>query len=81
MDFDHTHIFRPTMIIGNRKDKRPLEKIGMKVWKLIHPIFIGWQSNYKEIDGRDIAKAINNAASNYIYKVKIYNWKEMSSLL
>ncbi len=79
-DFDYTHIFRPTMIIGNRKDKRPFEKIGMKVWKLLHPIFIGRQENYHEIDGKDIAKAMYNAAQLETDKVKIYNWKEMNAL-
>lgn len=80
LDFNHTHIFRPTMIIGDRKDKRPFEKIGMKVWKLLHPIFIGKQENYKEIDGKDIGKAMYNAAQLESDKVKIYNWKEMNSL-
>ncbi len=81
LDFDHTHIFRPTMIVGNRKDKRPFEKIGMKVWKLIYPIFIGKQVDYKEIDGKDIAKAIANTTSNQTEKVKIYNWLEMNRLI
>ena len=80
LGFEHTHIFRPTMIVGKRKDKRPFEKIGMKVWKLIHPIFIGRQKNYYEIDGKDIARAMNNAASRQAEKVKIYNWKEMTDM-
>ncbi|ABQ07444.1 Uncharacterized conserved protein YbjT, contains NAD(P)-binding and DUF2867 domains [Flavobacterium johnsoniae] len=77
LDFEFTHIFRPTMIVGNRKDKRPFEKIGMKIWKLIHPVFIGRQTDYKEIDAKEIAKAMNNASLNQTEKVKIYNWKEM----
>lgn len=77
LDFEFTHIFRPTMIVGNRKDKRPFEKIGMKIWKLIHPVFIGRQTDYKEIDGKEIAKAMNNASLNQTEKIKIYNWKEM----
>lgn len=81
LDFDHTHIFRPTMIVGNRKDKRPFEKIGMQIWKLIYPIFIGKQVDYKEIDGKDIAKAIANATLNQSDKVKIYNWREMNQLI
>jgi uncharacterized protein YbjT (DUF2867 family) len=31
LDFKHTHIFRPSMIMGNRKENRPLEKIIMKI--------------------------------------------------
>ncbi|MDD4994232.1 MAG: hypothetical protein PHR83_18580 [Paludibacter sp.] len=53
----------------------------MKIWKIVHPIFIGKQANYKEINGEDIAKAMNNAAENQTDKIKIYNWKEMTDLL
>src|ERR1022692_916405 len=30
LDFEHTHIFRPSMLMGNRKENRPLEKIVIK---------------------------------------------------
>ena len=69
------------MIVGNRKDKWPFEKIGMKIWKLIYPIFIDKQVDYNEIDGKNIAKAIANATSNQYEKVKIYNWREMNQLI
>jgi len=33
------------------------------------------------IDGKEIAKAMNNAANNQSEKVKIYQWEEINSLV
>jgi hypothetical protein len=49
---DFTHIFRPSMIMGNRKENRPLEKIIMKIWTIINPFFIGKLNNYRGIEGK-----------------------------
>ena len=38
-------------------------------------------SKNKGIDGKDVARAMNNAAKNQNEKVKIYHWKEMTDLL
>ncbi len=82
LDFQHTHIFRPSMIMGIRKEKRQMEKLIVKLWSVINPILIGkYLNKYKGIDGKNIAKAMNNSAKNQFEKVKIYQWKEMNNLL
>ena len=81
LNFEHTNIFRPSMIMGNRKEHRSLEKIMIKVWSIINPVFLGRLSRYRGISGKDIARAMNNAAKNQSNKVKIYHWKEMNDLL
>jgi uncharacterized protein YbjT (DUF2867 family) len=81
LDFEHTHIFEPSMIVGNRKENRPSEKIFIKIFTIISPLLIGKLNKYKGIDGKDIAKAINNSAKDQTEKVKIYKWNEMNSLL
>jgi len=59
-----------------------MEKSLIKLWSLINPILIGkYLNKYKGIDGKDIAKAMNNSAKNQFEKVKIYQWKEMNNLL
>ena len=80
LDLEHTHIFRPSMIMGNRKESRPLEKFLIGVFRVINPIF--GSSRYRGIEGAAIAKAMNNAATRrQTEKVKIYQWKEMNELL
>jgi len=81
VDFEHTHIFRPSMLMGNRKEHRPSEKALIRVWSAINRIFIGKLSRYRGIDGKDVAKAMINAAKKQSVKVKIYQWKEMNDLL
>lgn len=78
LDFEHTHIFRPSMLMGTRKENRLLEKVVMKIWSVINPIFIGKLNRYRGIDGKDVAKAMNDAAKNQSGKVKVYHWKGMN---
>lgn len=80
LDFQHTHIFQPSMILGNRKENRPSEKLVQKITKLINPLLGGKMSKYKGIEGKEIAIAMNNAAQIQTENVKIYHWKEMQEL-
>ena len=80
LDLEHTHIFRPSMIMGDRKESRPLEKFLIRVFRMINPIF--GSGKYRGIEGKDIARAMNNAAAGrQTEKVKVYQWKEMNELL
>jgi uncharacterized protein YbjT (DUF2867 family) len=81
LDFDHTHIFQPSMILANRKENRTGEQIFMSIFRVINPLFVGGISKYKGIEGKDVAKAMNNAAMNQTTKVKVYQWKEINELL
>ncbi len=81
LDFEHTNIFRPSMIMGSRKESRSFEKILIKTFSIINPVFIGKLNRFRGINGKDIAKAMVNAAKNQSEKVRIYHWKEMNGLL
>lgn len=81
LNLDHTYIFRPSMILGNRKESRPLEKVFIGIFKLINPLFMGGLSKYKGIEASDIAKAMVNSANRLNEKVKILHWEEMTELL
>ena len=78
---EHTHIFRPSMIMGNREESRPLEKSFIKLFSLINPIMVGPMKKFKGIGGADVAKAMIAAAKVPSGKVKIYEWQEMDALL
>lgn len=79
LGLEHTHIFRPSMIMGERKESRPLERILNGIFGLINPLL--GSGKYRGIQGRDIARAIKNAAAVQTEKVKVYQWKEMNELL
>jgi uncharacterized protein YbjT (DUF2867 family) len=82
LNFEHTHIFRPSMIVGTRKEKRSLlEAALMRFWPALNPL-LSWKGGiYKGITGADIAKAMIKSAKNETEKVKIYHWREMHDLL
>ncbi len=80
LGFERTSIFRPSMIMGNRKESRPLEKFLIGVFRVINPVF--GSAKYRGIEAGDIARAMKNAAmKGQTEKVKIYQWKEMNALL
>jgi uncharacterized protein YbjT (DUF2867 family) len=80
LDFEHTHIFRPSMITGNRQEKRPWEKAMIGIWSVIDLFLVGQADRYKGITGQDIAKAMKNSAILQSQKLTIYHWKEMIAL-
>ncbi|MCG1037694.1 NAD(P)H-binding protein [Polaribacter sargassicola] len=66
----NTFILRPSLIGGNRQEKRMLEKIGLAFFKLIQPLFIGKLKDYKIIDAKNIAQAMVNL-TNKIEKSEV----------
>jgi uncharacterized protein YbjT (DUF2867 family) len=60
----NTYVLRPSLIGGQRKEHRILEKIGLTVFKVIEPLFIGKLKQYKIIDPENIAQAMINLANN-----------------
>jgi len=81
LDFEHTHIFRPSMITGNRQEKRPLEGVMIGIWSAIDPLLVGKADRYKGISGQDIAKAMRISAIHQSQKSTIYHWREMNDLI
>jgi len=81
LGFEHTHIFRPSMLLGEREEHRPMEKLLIPLWSVINPVFAGGLSVYRGIKGSDVAKAMVAAAGRPSERVKIYHWKEMQELL
>lgn len=81
LDYEHTHIFRPSVILGDRKEPRPLETVLRTVWAALGPVFVGGLSRYRGISAADIARAMHGAAARPADKVTVYEWKEMQELL
>lgn len=81
LDFEHTHIFRPSMLMGNRIEKRPLEKTLIAIWRRLNPLLVGNADRYRGITGKDLAAAIVDSARHQSDKVKIYHWREMIQLI
>lgn len=55
MSIPKINIFRPSLILGNRDESRPGEKLAQAVFKIINPLFFGPVKKYKAIEAKKIA--------------------------
>ena len=79
LGYKHTAIFRPSMLLGERKENRPMERAFMGLWPKLNPLLQGSWSRYRGIDVKVVAAAMIRAAKNPQDKVKIYEWQEMQA--
>jgi uncharacterized protein YbjT (DUF2867 family) len=59
-----THILRPSLIVGERTEKRTGEWIGKQVMKVLNPILMGPLKKYRSIKAETIADAMIWLANN-----------------
>ena len=71
------HIMRPSMLLGDRSESRPLEKVGQPLMKALSFLL---PKKYKPIEARDVAKAMLAAAIKKETGVFMYEYREMTSL-
>ena len=58
LGFSKIGIMRPSFILGNRKEFRLGEKIGIIIFKLLNPLFVGPLKKMRSIHSKTIAKAM-----------------------
>lgn len=75
--FELLGIFRPSMLMGERKESRPAEWLAKGLMKIVSPLLAGKFRKYKGIHGRVVAKAMVNAAKSGIKGVRIYEYGEL----
>ena len=59
---------RPSFLMGNRKEKRLGEKIGIFFFKLLSPLFFGPLKKMKPINSEIVAKIMIRAANENMQK-------------
>jgi len=67
------HIFRPSFIAGPRKESRPGEKIGLAIFSLLSPLFIGPLKKYVPIQAEHIARAMLRTAQKNEPGMRLYD--------
>ena len=80
LNFEKIGILRPSFLLGNRKEKRVGEKIGIFIFKLLSPIFVGPIKKMKPIHSEKVAKAMIKIANEDIQKT-IFESNEISDLV
>ena len=80
LGFSKVGIMRPSFILGDRKEFRLGEKIGIIIFKLLNPLFIGPLKKMKSIHSETIAKALIKLA-NENNNQKIFESDQISDLV
>ena len=81
MQLNDLNIFQPSMLLGQRAEKRPAEKILQSVSKGLSALFVGKLRKYRAIEGSDVAKAMAQAAILQQPGQHVYEYNEMMKLV
>jgi uncharacterized protein YbjT (DUF2867 family) len=79
LNFPNLGIMRPSFLLGDRKEKRIGEKIGIFVFKLLSPLFLGPLKKMKPIQSATVAKAMIAITQNKVLKT-IFESDEIADL-
>jgi len=75
-----THVFRPSMLLGQREEHRPLERAIIAGWPLVDWLLVGGLRRFRGIEGGDVARAMLAAARDPAPGVRIHEWASMRAL-
>tara|TARA_R110002111_G_scaffold57363_10_gene97228 strand:- start:6942 stop:7607 length:666 start_codon:yes stop_codon:yes gene_type:complete len=76
----NTFVLRPSLIGGDRQESRRLEKIGLVIFKVIQPLFIGKLKKYKIVKAETIAEAMIYLANTNHYADVIITSDDINKL-
>ena len=79
LSFNKLGIMRPSFLIGDRKEKRLGEKLGIFVFKLLSPLFLGPLKKMKPIQSEKVAKAMIKVANEDIQQ-SVFESNEIANL-
>jgi uncharacterized protein YbjT (DUF2867 family) len=73
-------IFRPSMLLGERGESRPAERVGVALMAAAAPLFVGGLRPYRAIDGRKVAHAMWKAATTEPHGTRVYEGASLFAL-
>jgi len=79
LNFPKLALMRPSFLMGDRKEKRVGEKIGIFVFKLLSPLLLGPLKKMRPINAETVAKAMIRAANENLKK-NIFESSEIAEL-
>ena len=80
LSFDFTAIIQPSLLLGNRKEKRIGEKFGIILFKFLTPILVGPLRKMRPIRAEIVAKAMVKLANENINQ-SIFESNEIAELV
>ena len=78
--FKGFYIFRPSLLLGKRQERRPAEKFWEKFFRLFSFVFKGGLQKYKPIESRAVAYAMVEVAKEQPLGKKIIESRQIQSI-
>jgi len=80
LGFAHTHVFRPSQLLGQREENRPFERFIIAAWPAIDWLLVGGARRFRGITGADVACAMLRAANDGATGTHVHEWADMKAL-
>jgi uncharacterized protein YbjT (DUF2867 family) len=77
--FRAIHIFRPSLLLGERAEKRAGERVGAVLLRILHPVLVGPLRKYRAVPGATVARAMLRAAEDDGGGIKVHLSDEIAS--
>ncbi len=78
--FDATFLFRPSLLLGEREEKRAGEGVGKALATVLGPLLLGPLKQYRAISGETVARAMVRAAFSDRVGVQMLRSDEIAAL-
>ena len=80
LGFEALHIFRPGLLIGARRESRPVETIGKLVSPVLDGLMFGPMRAYRSMQAENVARAMHAAAASPTSGRQIHAYDQMMRL-
>ncbi len=77
LNYHSFHVFRPSILLGERKEFRLAETVGKRIMQGISGLFAGGLKKYKGIEGADVARAMVVAAKSSGKGMYLHHYEDM----
>jgi uncharacterized protein YbjT (DUF2867 family) len=73
-------IFHPSLLMGERAESRPGERVATVLMRATRPLFAGGLARYRAIDALDVARAMLAASARNVGGVEVYEGENLFAL-
>lgn len=80
LPFECINIYQPSLLTGNRNEKRSLEQITEKLFNIINPLLLGSLKKYRSISAKIVAAAMVHQALNTKKGLHIFQSDEIKEI-
>lgn len=81
LGFDAFHVFRPSMLLGERTETRLGEQIGQVVMQGVAPLMVGGLKKYQAIPAETVAEAMVHVARKELTGVYVFESDKIQELM